>query len=130
MDNTALGIIAGLSFTAAYEGLRLYKRRPFDLSVTGLIFLASVTLPGGWQMIKAAVLGDLASVPTSTWREYVAAAGVIAIGMCVSYIGKSFRKLLANTSRAVRTPEIAEGDTAVNVAREIKSDSAKSPSKL
>jgi len=90
LDTTAIGIVAGLIATGTYSVVRALRQRSFDIGITMLMFLAGFALPGGAHLITAALSGNPNSLPTS-WREYVAVAGIAAIGLSAHFIIKSFR---------------------------------------
>jgi hypothetical protein len=90
MDTTALGIGLGLLACTAYTLVRAVRQRTFDLGATLLSFLAGFSVPGGTALIIAAFRGDPATLPSS-WREYVAAAGVAAILLGLHYLAQAFR---------------------------------------
>jgi hypothetical protein len=68
------------------------RQKSFDIQAALLIFLAGFTLPGGAQLITAAFTGKPDTLPSS-WREYVAVAGIAAIGLSGQYIIQSFRNV-------------------------------------
>jgi hypothetical protein len=55
-----------------------------------LMFLAGFAVPGGGHLITAALSGNPSNLP-NTWREYVAVAGIAAIGLSGHQIVQSFR---------------------------------------
>jgi hypothetical protein len=57
-----------------------------------LMFLAGFAIPGGAHLIRAALSGNPNTLP-SNWREYVAVAGIAAIGLSLQQIVKSFRSV-------------------------------------
>ncbi len=88
MDVTALGIFFGLVACVGYTLIRLVRQRSFELGDIGTImlcFLAGFSVPVGVKLIAASVSGAPASLPNS-WREYVAVAGVAAIGLAIQYL--------------------------------------------
>ena len=89
VDTTAIGIVAGLVVTVAYSLTRALRQKSFDIGATMLMFLAGFAVPGGAHLISAALLGNPNTLP-NTWREYVAVAGIAAIGLSLHKFFKSF----------------------------------------
>jgi hypothetical protein len=96
MDVTAVGIGVGLVTTAGYSITRAVRQRSFDLGTTVLVFLAGFSIPGGATLIVAALSGNPGALPTM-WREYVAVAGVAAIGLSLHFLMQSFRNVWIRT---------------------------------
>ena len=107
MDATAIDIAVGLLATAAYSVVRLLRQQSFDLATVLLVFLSGFSVPGGANLIWAALSGDPRSLPAS-WREYVAVAGVAAIGLAFQFLMRSFRS--AWPKRATVTPTEVQTD--------------------
>lgn len=85
MDTTSIGIAVGLIICVFYAGLVALRQRNFDLGNTALIFLAGFSIPGGFSLIAAAISGNSGDLPSS-WREYVAVAGIAAIGLSIHHV--------------------------------------------
>jgi phosphatidylserine synthase len=94
MDITALGIVAGILATAVYTLTRALRQKSFDIGATITAFLAGFSIPTGAQLIRVALSGDLRVLPSS-WREYVAAAGIVAIGLSMHFLAQSLRNAWA-----------------------------------
>src|SRR6185503_12640098 len=90
LDTTTIGIVAGLVVAGGYSLTRALRQKSFDIGATMLIFLAGFAIPGGTHLISAALSGNPNTLPNN-WREYVAVAGIAAIGLSLHYIVKSFR---------------------------------------
>lgn len=93
MDATAFGILLGLGACSLYSLIRIVRQKSFDIrdiGTTMLCFLAGFTLPAGATLISAGVRGTPSSLPSS-WREYVAVAGVAAIGLAIQYLIEACR---------------------------------------
>lgn len=108
MDITAIGIFLGLTACVSYALLRALRQRTFEVSATILAFLAGFAVPGGMSLIAAGVQGEPAALPTS-WREYVAVAGIVAIGLAVQFLVQSFRAVWARKAAPDTSPsEVGE----------------------
>lgn len=92
MDATALGIAVGLVAAAAYTAVRALRQSSFDIGTVLLTFLGGFSIPGGTELIHAAIVGNAQALPES-WREYVAVAGIAAIGLSVHYLVQSLRNV-------------------------------------
>lgn len=90
MDTTAFGILVGLTACILYALIRAVRQRSFDIGTTILCFLAGFSLPGGTALIAAGVRGVPSSLPSS-WREYVAVAGIAAIGLGIHFLIQACR---------------------------------------
>ena len=117
LDSTALGIVAGLFATATYCFIRAWRQRSFSIRTTMLMFLAGFAVPGGAHLITAALSGNPSNLP-NTWREYVAVAGIAAIGLSGHQIVQSFRyawvkRRTADISEAPSTPASMIDDSQV-----------------
>jgi drug/metabolite transporter (DMT)-like permease len=89
-DSTAVGIGAGLVSAIVYALLRAWRQKSFDLPTTVTVFLAAFALPPATLLIRAAFLGNQSALP-SNWREHVAIAGIVAIGLALPYLISTFR---------------------------------------
>jgi drug/metabolite transporter (DMT)-like permease len=101
LDTTTIGIVAGLVVAGSYSLTRALRQKSFDIGATMLMFLAGFAIPGGAHLISAALSGNPSTLP-SNWREYVAVAGIAAIGLSLQQIVKSFRN--AWVKRAAMAP--------------------------
>lgn len=90
MDSTSIGIASGVLVTFAYAVVRAIRQKSFDIGSTLLVFLATFCIPAGGQLIYAAWTGDTNSL-SSAWREYVAVAGVAAMGLSLEFLVRSMR---------------------------------------
>lgn len=108
MDTTSIGIGLGLVFCASHSILVAFRQRTFNLGNTALIFLAGFSIPGGIALISAAISGNSSDLPSS-WREYVAVAGIAAIGLATHHICAAFKDSWPENTKAVeisdQTPE-------------------------
>lgn len=104
MDTTAIGIAAGLLITVAYTLIRVLRQKSFDIGTTMLVFLGGFAIPGGTHLIRAALSGNPNTLPTA-WREYVAVAGIAAIGLSANFIFKEFRNAWPKQETATPTSE-------------------------
>ncbi len=102
MDVTGWGIALGLLCCVAYTSVRTFRQKTFDVGATLLAFLAGFSVPGGGALIAAGFRGNPMNLPSS-WREYVAAAGVAAIGLGLHYLSQAFRSVWPR--QAVRESE-------------------------
>lgn len=91
MDTTAIGILFGIAASALHTIVRAIRQRTFSVSTATLVFLASFALPGCADLIHAGIQGQATELPRS-WREYVAVAGIVAIGLAVQFIVQSYRE--------------------------------------
>lgn len=103
MDATATGIAVGLGSSVLYTLLRAVRQSSFDIGTVLLTFLAGFSIPGGAQLIHAAIVGDAQALPQS-WREYVAVAGIAAIGLSLHYLVQSLRNVWARQATASTAP--------------------------
>lgn len=99
MDSTGAGIALGVLAAAGYAGVRAFRRLPFALLTTLVVFSGVFSIPAGWKLLWAAYVGDQALLPSS-WREYVGFAGVAIIGIAANY---TVRAYLSAWSRAGQT---------------------------
>jgi len=118
MDATTFGIAIGLAVAAIYVVVRLLRQRTFDTTASAVAFLAGFSVPSGASLIAAAWTGRI-DVLSDTWREYLAAAGVIAIGLATQYIIESMRAVWARPAQA-QASEHATGEAAVESEHTIK----------
>jgi drug/metabolite transporter (DMT)-like permease len=95
MDVTGIGIVAGLVTAGAYSAMALLRRRRFELEITIVVFLSGVGVVVGGVLILVALSGDPAKLPSS-WRDYVAVAGIVAIGISLRYVVQSLRAVSAH----------------------------------
>lgn len=107
MDATALSVATGIVTTAAYSGIRFYRRRTFELTDTAVAFTAGLGIPTGITLISAAMAGDPTRLPTS-WRECLSIAGVVFIGLSAEWLLKSFSSAWAKGAK-MDAPRETEG---------------------
>lgn len=110
MDATAIGISGGLACAVAYTVIRAIRQTSFDIGTVLLVFLAGFAIPGGGQLIRAALAGDPDALPQS-WREYVAVAGIAAIGLSLHYLVQSHRNAWARRATVVRDEGVTSSST-------------------
>ena len=99
MDLTAVGIVLGATLSAAYTACRIWRRHALSISGIFLMSLAGFSMPVGAALIRAAFAGDPQHLP-EYWREYLPAAGSVAIGLSLQYVITVFRSLFANDTTA------------------------------
>jgi len=109
MDATTIGIALGLFAAAAYALIRALRQSSFDIAAILLVFLAGFSVPGGGQLIRAALSGDPSALPSS-WREYVAVAGIAAIGLSLHFLVKSFRNIWAKKATVAPSEDVPKAD--------------------
>jgi hypothetical protein len=73
-------------------GIQGIRQRKLDVGFAALNFLAVVGLLAGCSLIWAAFLGDPDQLP-SAWREYVAVAGVVGIGLALQHLMRASRRI-------------------------------------
>ena len=112
LDTTTIGIVAGLAVAGGYSLVRALRQKSFDIGATMLMFLAGFAIPGGAHLISAALSGNPDALPNN-WREYVAVAGIAAIGLSLHQIVKSFRRAWAK--QAVPSSATEQPNEAVRV---------------
>ena len=108
MDTIGIGIAGGLLATVFYTLTRAVRQKSFDIGTTMLVFLAGFSIPGGVKLIRAALSGNPNDLPSS-WREYMAVAGIAAIGISTHFIVQSLRNVWAKP--AVGAPTTKDSDT-------------------
>lgn len=109
-DSTAVGIGAGLLCAIVYALLRAWRQKSFDLPTTVTVFLAAFALPPAALLIRAAFLGTHTALP-SNWREHLAIAGIVAIGLALPYLISTFRAASAAVIKPEITPATVESPT-------------------
>lgn len=92
MDITATGIAIGICGVVIFAVIQLIRQRTFDVINSVLVFLALFTIPLGVDLLRAAFIGDEKNLPTS-WREYLAVAAAVGIGLAFSYIVRAFKSV-------------------------------------
>ena len=91
-DATQYAIIAGLVVAAAFAFFSFYRHKTCNLTPLAVVFLAAFSVPAGAELIRVALSGDQTNLP-HWWREYVAVAGVIAIGVALTHIFDAFKNM-------------------------------------
>lgn len=97
MDITGQGIVLGLSFGGVHTALNLWRRRTVSVPALWAAIASGVAIPVGIALIRAAVSGDLHDLPPN-WREYIGAAGAVAIGFAVKHVITSLRAILTRSA--------------------------------
>jgi len=92
MDITATGIAGGILAAVVYTLVRGIRQRSFEIGAMILMFLAGFSIPGGAKLIYSAWSGNQNALPSS-WREYVAVAGIAVIGLAAHFLIQSFRNV-------------------------------------
>ena len=90
MDISALGITAGIFGVAIFAIIKAIRQRTFDAGNSFLIFGAIFAVTGGIRLIATALVGNEKKLPYF-WREYLAVAAVIGIGLSFQFVIKAFR---------------------------------------
>lgn len=103
MDLTGLGILVGVCVALPHAVLRMKKTSDFDPMGAGTLFLGAAGIPLGFGCILAAWSGNPQDLP-SLWREYIAAAGVIAVGLTINKVISEYRSLFASPGISSPTP--------------------------
>lgn len=111
MDLTAIGIVLGVGLSGAYTSCRLWRRHSLSISGIFLMSLAGFSMPVGAALIKAAFAGNPQQLP-EYWREYLPAAGSVAIGLSLQYVITVFRSVLAKDTTATPANESASATDA------------------
>lgn len=109
MDTTAWGIAAGAVGTAAFAVLKAFRHKTFDLENSVVVFLGLFALLTGAELLKVALLGEEADLP-HTWRQYLAVAAIVAIGLSANYLTRAFRSVLQRTVVAASEDESLSGE--------------------
>ena len=88
MDRTGLAIILGAVGAAAYSAIAVRSGR-FSLSKLATVVTALYVIPLGMQLVMVAYGGRVDELP-ERWREFVALAGIIGIGLAAKAIFGAF----------------------------------------
>jgi drug/metabolite transporter (DMT)-like permease len=96
IDATGVGIVLGLAGAVTYSALTVIRHKRFRASATALVFLGGFAVPTSALLIRAALEGDAAQLP-SMWRENVAVAGVVLLGLAVEGTYRLFREAAERT---------------------------------
>jgi len=99
MDTTAIGIGLGLVGATLFGLFVAFKLHTFDMQNTVLVFLALFAVPGGVDLLRFAIKGQESDLPNN-WREYLAVAAVVGIGLSADFLVRRFRSILARTIAA------------------------------
>lgn len=89
MDLTGVGIVVGAIVSGGIAVAQIVRDRSIDIGSIALSFLAVFGLLAGGGLIYAAFVGKPSELP-NTWREYVAAAGVVGIGLALRHLWRTF----------------------------------------
>lgn len=101
MDLTGAGIVVGAVISGGVAIAQVVQERSVDIGAVALTFLAVFGLLAGGGLIYAAFIGDPSELPRS-WREYVAVAGVVGIGLALRHLLRTVGGVLAGgTGEAV-----------------------------
>ena len=95
-DSTALGIVVGIVGCIAFAALEFYKNKDFEIGNIALVFLAIFAVLSGLELIYAALKGDPKHLP-AFWREYIAVAGMVGIGLSLNYMSGSVHNFVSLT---------------------------------
>nr|VFJ88737.1 MAG: hypothetical protein BECKLFY1418A_GA0070994_100542 [Candidatus Kentron sp. LFY] len=90
MDSTALGIACGVIGSGIFAFLeivihRRHRRNRIDTARNiALVFFSILAIFSGGELIFVAFQGDPDNLPP-TWRQYLALAGVVGVGLAFDY---------------------------------------------
>nr|VFK53003.1 MAG: hypothetical protein BECKTUN1418D_GA0071000_101713 [Candidatus Kentron sp. TUN]VFK55263.1 MAG: hypothetical protein BECKTUN1418F_GA0071002_106615 [Candidatus Kentron sp. TUN]VFK55434.1 MAG: hypothetical protein BECKTUN1418E_GA0071001_102920 [Candidatus Kentron sp. TUN] len=93
LDSTTIKIIAVLVSVGIFIAIEFTRRKEINVINIITISAAVFSLFPGYQLIAAALEGDTNNLP-EMWREYLAVAGVVIIGLSLQFIIKTFRDLI------------------------------------
>ena len=110
MDITATGITGGILAAVVYTVVRGIRQRSFEIGAMILIFLAGFSIPGGVKLIYSAWTGNQNTLPSS-WREYVAVAGIAVIGLAAHFLIQSFRNVWPKRASIMEPDELSGNST-------------------
>jgi len=99
LDITAAGIALGLLFSVTHSVFSLMNRRKLIVGTLWAVVAAGLAIPAGAKLIVAGFSGNPTDLPAN-WREYVAAAGAIAIGLAVNYLIRVMRTAVTREAPA------------------------------
>ncbi len=99
IDLTRMGIGLGILLCVAYAAICMWRRHKISPTALWAVCAAGIGIPLGAQLILAGYTGNPNDLP-STWREVVAAAGVVTIGFALNYALRAFRNALAADASA------------------------------
>lgn len=88
VDSIASGIGLGVLVVLLYTLGKVCRDKSFDLADLPsilLVFLAVFSVPSGVALIAAGLSGRPEDLPTS-WRQYVALAGIVILGFALRYL--------------------------------------------
>lgn len=120
LDSTAVMIASASATTLAYLAIHRAKRGPFDRTSAfaggGIaVFLATLAIPAGAELLIAAVRGDPTQLP-SNWHTYLALASVIAVGIASDKVISVFKALLAKDRADVVATDLPAIDPNVAIS--------------
>jgi drug/metabolite transporter (DMT)-like permease len=98
LDATAVGVAMGIAGAAIYALITARRHKCFRAGTTATVFLGCFAPAAGIFLVKAGFSGDVRDLPT-IWREYVAIAGVIGIGLAIEGTANAFRAALARPAK-------------------------------
>lgn len=90
MDTTAIGIAIGIVGVAIFATILAIRQRTFNVANSVLVFLAFFAVSVGADLLRAAFLGNEKNLPKS-WREYIAVAAVVGIGLSLNFLVRTLR---------------------------------------
>jgi len=96
IDTTALGITLGIVVSFIFGLLEFRHRQQIDIGNVTLVFLAIFAILAGIELIVAALQGDPNNLP-SAWREYLAVAGMVGIGLSLNFVVQTAKKVMNPT---------------------------------
>jgi drug/metabolite transporter (DMT)-like permease len=99
MDVTGIGVAAGVAVALGFAAVKALRQRTFDAEQCLVVFLGAYGAVAGTFLIRAAWAGACGALP-GDWREYLAAAGVVSIGLSCSYVLRALRSAWARGDAA------------------------------
>lgn len=107
LDPTAVGIAIGGVLCAVYACASLWRKKDVNLGSLWAIVASGLSIPVGSSLIRAGLSGKSDHLPSS-WREYVATAGILAIGVGFRYLLRAFAAVTRKNTRALEESEADE----------------------
>lgn len=92
LDHTGIGIVCGVVTAILYAVVEHWRKKDFQVINCVVMFLAVFGVIASVVLIQAALQGDPNKLPSS-WREYLAVAGVVSLALASQHIVKKLREL-------------------------------------
>lgn len=87
----------GVLFAIPFAILRAVRHHQFDAGKTVIVFLAGTALPSYVRLLRAAVFEKVDALPPD-WPTYAGLSAVVALGLAIAEILKSFKVAWAKQS--------------------------------